>query len=65
MNKLELLKQYTSILAEEEGIWFEAKYITEALLQTRLRDLSYLIEEANEQQIIKFINKYKKDLNDR
>lgn len=51
MSKLALLKEYISIQAENEGLWFMAETATEAYLQQELRRVAWLIEEATEAQI--------------
>lgn len=58
-TKLKLFKEYISIQAEDEALWFEARHITEAILQKELRKVAFLIEEATEQQIKKEIFLYK------
>jgi len=49
MNRLSIerqkLRDLVNTQAEDEGLWFVAKYITEAYLQQALRELHALIEE--------------------
>jgi hypothetical protein len=58
MAKLELLKKYVAVQAEDEALWFQAEQITEAYLQRELRRLAWLIEEATDAQIEEAIAKY-------
>jgi hypothetical protein len=50
-DKLDKLKKYIKIQAEDKHIWFQAETITEAYLQAELRLLAWLIEEASIEQI--------------
>ena len=48
MNDAEKLKSIRELVdnqAESEFLWFEANYITEAMLQNALRELHALIED--------------------
>ena len=56
-SKLELLKEYISIQATDEALWFFAETIPESYLQQELRRVAWMIEEANEEQIKEEINK--------
>lgn len=62
MTKLELLKKYIALQAEDEGLWFIAEYATEGYLQHELRKVAYMIEEASENEILRFINDKKEIL---
>ena len=46
MTKLDLkkLKKLVDKQAKDEGLWFKAKYVTEAYLQNALRELHAAIE---------------------
>ena len=61
-SKLDLLKQYIDKQAEDFGLWFEPKYVTECYLQRELRRVAWLIEDANVDEIKSEIEKYKERL---
>jgi len=63
MNKLELLRQYTDLQADDETIWLEPKSASEAHILRELRKLIWLIEEATENQIRTAIKELKEQLN--
>jgi hypothetical protein len=64
-NKLQLLKKYIALQAEDEKLWFiDPRTICEKYLQDELRTVAYLIEEATEDEIIEIINNYLERLND-
>ena len=44
IEQMVIIKQVVSEQAEDESIWFDARYITEDLLQQELRRLHYVIE---------------------
>ena len=44
ISNWEAAKKIVDKQAEDEGIWFDAKYITEAYLQSELRKLHAAIE---------------------
>jgi hypothetical protein len=62
MSKLVLLKEYIAVQAEDQALWFEAEHISEAYLQSELRRVAFLIEEATEDDIKLAINRLKKEL---
>jgi hypothetical protein len=59
MNKLELLKKYITVQAEDKDLWYKAKYCSQDYLQQELRRIAWLIEEAAIGQIKEEINKLK------
>lgn len=60
--KLDLLKEYCALQANNEGLWFETYYITEAYLQSELRRITWLIEEAEPAEIVDAIDKCRGEL---
>ena len=44
IERHELIKRMVDEQAEDDGIWFDAQYITEAYLQHQLRRLHRVIE---------------------
>ena len=44
IEQMSIIKRVVDEQSEDESIWFEAKYITEALLQQELRRLHHVIE---------------------
>ena len=59
MNKLELLKRYINLQANDSGLWFQSESVTESYLQQELRHIAFLIEDANEEEIMQEIEDYK------
>jgi len=45
-QQLDTIKRLVNEQAEDEGLWFNPKYITEDYLQQALRHLHYVIEEG-------------------
>jgi hypothetical protein len=50
-TKLEALKEYIELQANDHGLWFEAEYVSEVYLQQELRRVAWLIEEASVDEI--------------
>ena len=44
VEQMSIIKRVVSEQADDESIWFNARYITEALLQQELRRLHHVIE---------------------
>ncbi len=63
-KKLELLKKYIELQAEDDGLWFRSEKITENYLQQELRKIAWMIEEASIEQIENEISFYKDKLED-
>lgn len=61
-SKLDLLKKYLDLQAQDESLWFVADTITEDILQTELRKIAYLIEEATPEAIKLAIKSYEEKL---
>ena len=47
-DRIAQIKKLVNEQAEDEGLWFEAKYASEAYLQKALRRLHKIIEEGGE-----------------
>jgi hypothetical protein len=58
-NKLELLKQYVDIQANDDGVWIIPKTASEDYILQEFRRLVYLIEEASEDEIEEEIEVYR------
>lgn len=56
-EKLDLLKQYISKQAENDGLWFIADRAPEAYLQQELRRIAWLIEDAPNDEIKRVIER--------
>ena len=46
MKDLSAIRALVDEQAEDEGLWFEAQYISEAMLQSALRSLHAVIERT-------------------
>jgi hypothetical protein len=57
-----MLKEYIDKQTDDNGLWFDVTYITEAYLQAELRRLAWMIEDATVEQIQDEINKYEERL---
>lgn len=55
MTKLDLLKKYIALQAEDVHLWFDTENESEAYLQHELRKVAYMIEQATENEIKGFI----------
>lgn len=51
MKHIDLLRQYTEVQANDDGLWFDATHASEAYLQQELRRLVWMIEEADIEQL--------------
>jgi hypothetical protein len=61
-KKLELLKEYTDVQANDYGVWIIPKNSKDAYILQEFRRLIWMIEEANEQQIENEIDMKKTEL---
>lgn len=57
-NKLTLLKEYVDRQAQDYFLWFRPVLSTEKYLQEELRRISWLIEDASNEQIQNEIKKF-------
>lgn len=64
LNRLDLIKKYIALQAEDESLWFLDQTAPEHYLQTALRKLHFIIEEATEEQAKDLIKKYKLELHE-
>lgn len=61
-SKFDLIKQYLSIQAYDQGLWSIPRTAPEAYVKEELRKLIFMIEDMDSAQIQKEIKNYKEEL---
>jgi len=62
ITKVQMLQMYTKVIAGDAKLWFITKIPNELYLQNELHHLSWMIEEANIEEIGEEITKKKEEL---